>query len=1157
MSQIRKAMKSLLVKILFLMLMMGSTSLFSLLAATLGDFSKVKLSLGPDPQLVEIKLQVEQLGGKILDLTPEGTLFLQIPTTKISSLSEIEGVLSVEDLSAAAAAKAKTVSSLVATEDSTIQKTGLIRDPTVTFPSKENITPNTLSANRALMGASTSLSGATIPTSVDNSLSNAFPPIGDQGNLQSCVAFAAGYYWETYTQAKEHNYDVRHDATKSQICSPAFTYNLYSLGSDEGAVSGNVMDMFNRVGCMSWKNMPYLDTDLTPPSTNLTASQWADALTRRTSMTYTIASLSTTQNNLDALKVHLSNGKLAITAFDVYQNFHDWWNTGTGDKFNNGVFFGNNGAFQGGHAVVIVGYDDSRSYFDNNVNLTKYGALLMANSWGNSKGFFNTSGLGDKGFFWVGYDFFKSSFDAPIYNEDRIGYVPQLYSVTKFNSDARGCLHVSGGLLNNLLAPVWQPEDFLPPKDTALSLVNTSAIQMSLGVDLTDSLSTLANNPYKYFVKLKLGTERSSCRTSTYRGHIDETIFYRYAEGAGPDNYVSMADNSCLYNGASSATCATTIAPGNSMSRYRAAGTAPTVFLSSSILANAKINSSIPLTITFSEAVIGFTSSDLALTNAVVSTFTGQGATYSATLTPQATGWVSVSLPAGMAVAQASGLANQISSTLDWNYDSTRPSVTLAVVGSSDFRDTATVTITFSKAINGFDQNDFVFSGSGQLVNNSLRQLGTTRTSYTALVTALLAGTFTVNIPTNKITDDFGNSNPSSNIITLNHTVDEIGATVSSSYTQATNAPIPFAVTFASAVNGFDQTDLHVTGGTITTSSFVANADSKTFTFTVTPAILGTNSIAISIDQGAGSDQSDANKKTAAASANFTVIYDTTAPSVILSSTAPDNVISSFPVTVTFNESVTGFTANGISITNAAISNFAGTGNTYSFTASPTITSGTITISVNANAAQDQSGNGSSASTSSLTRSIAELIASIQTSYVLPTNAPIPFKITFSSAVTSFDVLKLQIVGGELFSQPTTSNNQEYYFSITPSYSQGQSTLWVSLAAGTASDALGRSSVATSVQAFSVYYDTTIPTVALSSPATATVAGTFTVNVTFSEEVFNFNSTGLTITNANISNLTGTGKIYSFTASPTTLNQQVTINVNANAARDKAGNLNT
>ncbi|WOV92881.1 MAG: SwmB domain-containing protein [Candidatus Nitrosoabyssus spongiisocia] len=88
---------------------------------------------------------------------------------------------------------------------------------------------------------------------------------------------------------------------------------------------------------------------------------------------------------------------------------------------------------------------------------------------------------------------------------------------------------------------------------------------------------------------------------------------------------------------------------------------------------------SIPVTITFSEDVTGFVSSDITIFNANVTNFTGSGAIYTADLIPPTSfdGNITVSVPANVA-NNASSIPNIASNVLSVIYDSVAPTITIS-----------------------------------------------------------------------------------------------------------------------------------------------------------------------------------------------------------------------------------------------------------------------------------------------------------------------------------------------------------------------------------------------------------------------------------------------------------------------------------------------
>jgi len=152
-----------------------------------------------------------------------------------------------------------------------------------------HIAPNALSQHRA--GAeqeAAKASGAkarlprTRPAAADNSTLPYFPPIGDQGVQGSCAAWAAAYYYSTFTQAMDEGYDVSH-GDYDHISSPGFLYPLINGGGDNGAPISVATARLADIGCASWARQPYSEADCTTwPS----EAAWVEAMYTRTEAVY-------------------------------------------------------------------------------------------------------------------------------------------------------------------------------------------------------------------------------------------------------------------------------------------------------------------------------------------------------------------------------------------------------------------------------------------------------------------------------------------------------------------------------------------------------------------------------------------------------------------------------------------------------------------------------------------------------------------------------------------------------------------------------------------------------------------------------------------------------------------------------------------------------
>src|SRR6266850_1395596 len=126
--------------------------------------------------------------------------------------------------------------------------------------------------------------------------------------------------------------------------------------------------------------------------------------------------------------------------------------------------------------------------------------------------------------------------------------------------------------------------------------------------------------------------------------------------------------------------------------------------------------------------------------------------------------------------------------------------------------------------------------------------------------------------------------------------------------------------------------------------------------FNVTPAGQGP----VSVDIGPnGATDAAGNGNTAATQVTRT--YDSIAPTVVISSTAPNPTNTSpIPFKATFSESVTGFTASGITVGNGSVvgASFAGCGvNMYCFDVTPA-GQGPVSVDIGPNGATDAAGNG-------------------------------------------------------------------------------------------------------------------------------------------------------------------------------------------------------
>ncbi|MDQ1343375.1 MAG: S-layer y protein [Patescibacteria group bacterium] len=97
------------------------------------------------------------------------------------------------------------------------------------------------------------------------------------------------------------------------------------------------------------------------------------------------------------------------------------------------------------------------------------------------------------------------------------------------------------------------------------------------------------------------------------------------------------------------------------------------------------------------------------------------------------------------------------------------------------------------------------------------------------------------------------------------------------------------------------------------------------------------------------------------------VSFDPTAPTAVLSSSAPSTISGAISVDVEFSETATGFILGDISVTNGIASSLTPTSSTgYSFTVTPSSYSGAMTVSIGTGTFTDEAGNPNAAASNTL-----------------------------------------------------------------------------------------------------------------------------------------------------------------------------------------------
>ena len=331
------------------------------------------------------------------------------------------------------------------------------------------------------------------------------------------------------------------------------------------------------------------------------------------------------------------------------------------------------------------------------------------------------------------------------------------------------------------------------------------------------------------------------------------------------------------------------------------------------------------VTITFSEAVTGFTNADLTLANGTLTPVISNdgGITWTATFTPTAgvTGATNVIILDNTGVVDAAGNAGS-GSTDSGNYTvaTLRPASSISVADNAlQVGETSTVTFTFSEAVSSFSNADLTVS-NGTLSAVSSNDGGL---SWTATFTPTAGVTQATNVIT---LDNTGILNASGNAGT-----GTTGSNVFGIDTQRPTASVVLAdtalsvgetslvtITFSEAVTGFNNADLAVANGTLSAVSSSDGGITWTATFTPTAAITDATNL-ITLDN---TGVADAAGNTGAGSTNSNnYAIDTQRPTATLVVADSELVVGETSlVTITFSEAVTGLTNADLTVTNGTLS---------------------------------------------------------------------------------------------------------------------------------------------------------------------------------------------------------------------------------------------
>lgn len=319
-------------------------------------------------------------------------------------------------------------------------------------------------------------------------------------------------------------------------------------------------------------------------------------------------------------------------------------------------------------------------------------------------------------------------------------------------------------------------------------------------------------------------------------------------------------------------------------------------------------STSVQVTATFSEEVIGFTAGDLTITNGTLSNFNSDAnPVFTFDIAPNASGTVSIALAADIATDLSGLKDNLAATTLSFTSDITSPSVAITSAESDlTVENPFSVTITFSEDINNFVVGDITLSNA---TASNFTETTADRVYTVDINPTSEPASINVSINAGVVTDNVGNTNTASNTFAIYFDTATLTAVIGHDGGAITNlASTTGSATFVEAVTGFTLDDLSIINGTV---SNLSTLDNIIFNFDITPAGDGAVTVGLAADRAV---DALTGLKSNEAATNLVFTSDRTAPTV--SSTGPADlgteITTETTVLVSFDSamSVSSVTAN-------------------------------------------------------------------------------------------------------------------------------------------------------------------------------------------------------------------------------------------------------
>jgi len=243
------------------------------------------------------------------------------------------------------------------------------------------------------------------------------PPVGNQGQTNTCTGWATSYYYKTYQEWLDYGWNLKNGAPNyDHIFSPSFVYNQITANPDpncdDGAMIPDALELIVDQGDLPWNQFPLTsDCSIQPTPAQQDAAEEYGGTEYGAFFVSTGPPTGPEQNHyLTPLKQRLANNDPFVLGFPIYSEFDNYQcNQVVGPPADPGTY-------RGLHAVAVVGYDDTWA---------GVGAFKIVNSYGSTWGCY--------GYAWLSYDFVRRfAWEAWWMDDDRRPWidpaVPDRYS---------------------------------------------------------------------------------------------------------------------------------------------------------------------------------------------------------------------------------------------------------------------------------------------------------------------------------------------------------------------------------------------------------------------------------------------------------------------------------------------------------------------------------------------------------------------------------------------------------------------------------------------------------------------------------------------------------------------------------------------------------